>query len=62
MLAQVLSSDSAISSMLDMSIRMLPGDHGLPLQQVRFTFFFFFFDMSTQGHEEEGFELVTSAS
>lgn len=33
-LAQVLSSDSAISSMLDMSIRMLPGDHGLPLQQV----------------------------
>lgn len=35
-LAQVLSSDSAISSMLDMSIRMLPGDHGLPLQQVSF--------------------------
>ncbi|XP_062155272.1 uncharacterized protein LOC133863336 isoform X2 [Alnus glutinosa] len=34
MLAQVLSSDSAISSMLDMSIRMLPGDHGLPLQQA----------------------------
>ncbi|KAG8365737.1 hypothetical protein BUALT_Bualt17G0003000 [Buddleja alternifolia] len=34
MLAQVLSSDSAISSMLDMSIRMLPGDHGLPLQQI----------------------------
>lgn len=33
-LAQVLSSDSAISSMLDMSIRMLPGNHGLPLQQV----------------------------
>lgn len=33
-LAQVLSSDSAISSMLDMSIRMLPGDHGLPLQQA----------------------------
>ncbi|KAK9103973.1 hypothetical protein Scep_020817 [Stephania cephalantha] len=33
-LAQVLSSDSAISSMLDMSIRSLPGDHGLPLQQV----------------------------
>ncbi|KAE9454290.1 hypothetical protein C3L33_13812, partial [Rhododendron williamsianum] len=32
-LAQVLS-DSAISSMLDMSIRSLPGDHGLPLQQV----------------------------
>ncbi|KAG9447423.1 hypothetical protein H6P81_013551 [Aristolochia fimbriata] len=33
-LAQVLSTDSAISSTLDMSIRMLPGDHGLPLQQV----------------------------
>ncbi|KAM7269489.1 hypothetical protein ACFE04_024986 [Oxalis oulophora] len=33
-LAQVLSSDSAISSLLDMSIRLLPGDHGLPLQQV----------------------------
>ncbi|KAF6134058.1 hypothetical protein GIB67_038349 [Kingdonia uniflora] len=33
-LAQVLSSDSAISSQLDMSIRLLPGDHGLPLQQV----------------------------
>lgn len=33
-LAQVLSSDSAISSMLDMSIRLLPGDHGLPLQQA----------------------------
>jgi hypothetical protein len=33
-LAQMLSSDSAISSMLDMSIRFLPGDHGLPLQQV----------------------------
>lgn len=33
-LAQLLSSDSAISSMLDMSIRLLPGDHGLPLQQV----------------------------
>ncbi|XP_058194732.1 uncharacterized protein LOC131311337 isoform X3 [Rhododendron vialii] len=32
-LAQVLS-DSTISSMLDMSIRSLPGDHGLPLQQV----------------------------
>lgn len=36
MLAQVLSSEAAISSMLDMSIRMLPGDHGLPLQQVTF--------------------------
>ncbi|PIN13980.1 hypothetical protein CDL12_13398 [Handroanthus impetiginosus] len=33
-LAQVLSSESAVSSMLDMSIRLLPGDHGLPLQQV----------------------------
>ncbi|KAL3649923.1 hypothetical protein CASFOL_006326 [Castilleja foliolosa] len=33
-LAQVLSSESAISSMLDMSIRSLPGDHALPLQQV----------------------------
>ncbi|KAG8649479.1 uncharacterized protein LOC110621745 [Manihot esculenta] len=33
-LAQVLSSEAAISSMLDMSIRSLPGDHGLPLQQV----------------------------
>ncbi|KAJ6428520.1 hypothetical protein OIU84_023858 [Salix udensis] len=33
-LAHVLSSEAAISSMLDMSIRMLPGDHGLPLQQA----------------------------
>ncbi|KAK1309744.1 hypothetical protein QJS10_CPA08g00339 [Acorus calamus] len=33
-LAQVLSSESAISSQLDMSIRSLPGDHGLPLQQA----------------------------
>ncbi|GMN49410.1 hypothetical protein TIFTF001_018566 [Ficus carica] len=33
-LAQVLSSEAAISSMLDMSIRLLPGDHGLPLQQA----------------------------
>ncbi|GAA0141649.1 hypothetical protein LIER_02748 [Lithospermum erythrorhizon] len=32
-LAQLLSGESAVSSMLDMSIRMLPGDHGLPLQQ-----------------------------
>uniref|UniRef100_A0A7N0U8M9 Uncharacterized protein n=1 Tax=Kalanchoe fedtschenkoi TaxID=63787 RepID=A0A7N0U8M9_KALFE len=32
-LAQILSSESAISSMLDLSIRQLPGDHGLPLQQ-----------------------------
>ncbi|AET03426.2 putative alpha/Beta hydrolase [Medicago truncatula] len=33
-LAQVLSSESAISSVLDMSIRKLPGDHVLPLQQA----------------------------
>lgn len=33
-LAQLLSSESAISSMLDMSTRSLPGNHGLPLQQV----------------------------
>ncbi|XP_038987689.1 uncharacterized protein LOC103714604 [Phoenix dactylifera] len=33
-LEQVLSSKSAISSLLDMSIRSIPGDHGLPLQQV----------------------------
>ncbi|KAJ3683114.1 hypothetical protein LUZ60_013341 [Juncus effusus] len=33
-LAQVLSSESAISSVLDMSMRTVPGDHGLPLQQV----------------------------
>ncbi|OMP10850.1 hypothetical protein COLO4_04222 [Corchorus olitorius] len=33
-LAQVLSSESAISSLLDMSIRLLPGDHALPLQQA----------------------------
>ncbi|KAM0858647.1 hypothetical protein ACQ4PT_047704 [Festuca glaucescens] len=33
-LAQVLSSEAAISSLLDMSIRSLPGDHALPLQQV----------------------------
>ncbi|XP_039011236.1 uncharacterized protein LOC120140317 [Hibiscus syriacus] len=33
-LAKVLSSESAISSMLDMSIRLLAGNHGLPLQQV----------------------------
>nr|XP_043606115.1 uncharacterized protein LOC122578263 [Erigeron canadensis] len=33
-LAQVLSSEAAISSVLDMSIRSLPGDHGLPLQQA----------------------------
>ncbi|KAI5065953.1 hypothetical protein GOP47_0018577 [Adiantum capillus-veneris] len=33
-LAQTLSSESAISSSLDMSIRTLPGDHARPLQQV----------------------------
>ncbi|XP_008799216.2 uncharacterized protein LOC103713938 [Phoenix dactylifera] len=33
-LARVLSSESVISSLLDMSIRSIPGDHGLPLQQV----------------------------
>ncbi|PWA86989.1 alpha/Beta hydrolase fold protein [Artemisia annua] len=33
-LAQVLSTEAAISSVLDMSIRSLPGDHGLPLQQA----------------------------
>ncbi|VFQ90510.1 unnamed protein product [Cuscuta campestris] len=33
-LAQLLSTDSAISSMLDMSIRSLPGGHGLPLHQA----------------------------
>ncbi|RWR73193.1 Protein of unknown function DUF1350 [Cinnamomum micranthum f. kanehirae] len=38
-LAQVLSTDSAISSILDLSIRMLPGDHGLPLQQIRITIY-----------------------
>lgn len=34
MLAQLLSSESSISSMLDMSIRSLPGDHVLPLHQA----------------------------
>ncbi|CAL9184151.1 unnamed protein product [Musa hybrid cultivar] len=33
-LAQLLSGGSAISSQLDMSVRLMPGDHGLPLQQV----------------------------
>ncbi|XP_042495936.1 uncharacterized protein LOC122075100 isoform X1 [Macadamia integrifolia] len=33
-LAQLLACDSAISSLVDISIRLLPGDHGLPLQQV----------------------------
>ncbi|XP_047340679.1 uncharacterized protein LOC124944468 [Impatiens glandulifera] len=33
-LAQLFSSGSAVSSMLDMSIRTLPGDHGLPLHQA----------------------------
>lgn len=37
-LAQVLSSEASISSMLDMSIRTVPGDHALPLQQVTFSF------------------------
>lgn len=32
--AQLLSTDSAVSSMLDMCIRTLPGSHGLPLHQV----------------------------
>lgn len=35
-LAQILSSEAAISSQLDMAIRALPGDHSLPLQQVSF--------------------------
>ncbi|XP_039031868.1 uncharacterized protein LOC120166708 [Hibiscus syriacus] len=34
-MAKVLSSESAISSKLDMSIRVLPGDHGLPLQMLQ---------------------------
>lgn len=33
-LAQLLSADSAVSSMLDMTIRTLPGDHGMPLRQA----------------------------
>ncbi|GLT46957.1 hypothetical protein SLA2020_206820 [Shorea laevis] len=33
-LARLLCSDSAISPMLDISIRLLPGDHGLPLHQA----------------------------
>ncbi|KAE9597939.1 hypothetical protein Lal_00029585 [Lupinus albus] len=33
-LAQVLSAESAISSALDMSMRKLPGNHSLPLQQA----------------------------
>ncbi|MCO5554038.1 hypothetical protein L7F22_007564 [Adiantum nelumboides] len=33
-LAKMLSSESAISASLDMSIRTLPGDHARPLQQV----------------------------
>ncbi|KAG0501047.1 hypothetical protein HPP92_001119 [Vanilla planifolia] len=33
-LAKLLSSESAISSQLDLAIRSLPGDHGLPLQQI----------------------------
>ncbi|KAF9595273.1 hypothetical protein IFM89_038408 [Coptis chinensis] len=31
---QLLNSESAISSLLDMLVRSLPGDHGSPLQQV----------------------------
>lgn len=34
-LAQVLTFESAVSSSLDMSVRTLPGDHGVPLQQVQ---------------------------
>lgn len=33
-LAQLLAANSAISSMQDLSIRTLPGDHGMPLQQA----------------------------
>ncbi|KAL5998523.1 hypothetical protein ACLOJK_009466 [Asimina triloba] len=33
-LAKVLCSESSVSSMLDLSIRMVPGGHGLPLRQV----------------------------
>ncbi|XP_073108532.1 uncharacterized protein [Elaeis guineensis] len=33
-LARILSSECVISTLLDMSIRSMPGDHGLPLQQV----------------------------
>ncbi|KAL5708675.1 hypothetical protein ACHQM5_019441 [Ranunculus cassubicifolius] len=33
-LAQMLSSESALSTSLDISIRSLPGDHGSPLQQI----------------------------
>lgn len=33
-LAQVLSSESAISSVMDVSVQTLPGDHGFPLQQA----------------------------
>ncbi|GKV02834.1 hypothetical protein SLEP1_g15223 [Rubroshorea leprosula] len=33
-LARLLCSDSAISPTLDISIRLLPGDHGLPLHQA----------------------------
>ncbi|KAL1550551.1 hypothetical protein AAHA92_18499 [Salvia divinorum] len=32
-LAHILSTESALSSMMDMSIPSLPGDRGLPLQQ-----------------------------
>jgi hypothetical protein len=33
-LAQALSSNSAVSGFLDMSVRVLPGDHACPLLQV----------------------------
>jgi len=33
-LAQTLSSNSAVSGFLDMSVRVLPGDHARPLLQV----------------------------
>lgn len=33
-LAQLLSVESTMSSSLDMSIRTIPGNHGLPLQQI----------------------------
>lgn len=72
-LAQTLSTDSAISSILDLSIRMLPGDHGLPLQQVSVVFiicvniaaafsisFFFNLHNYTRGVEHVQHRLLTS--
>lgn len=41
-LARVLSAESAISSSLDLSIRSVSGDHGLPLQQVSLLFIIYF--------------------